>query len=125
MTIVEITIWSIVAAAAIAAMVARWKWRAMLRDFSDMVDSKAAETLRADKMAARIAVSGGILKGAIQIIARLAADLDEAQGRAALHCRMIEDQRRRADAIRERLNTNPPANGRPACGLTPRREVTS
>lgn len=113
MSIIEITLWSLAAAAAITAMIAHYLWGELRKELAAAVDSAAdyrarwknAETAaetqrrRADKRGATATRSLGIVRASIKTIARLAADLASADKRARVHCGMIARQRKRADAL--------------------------
>ena len=110
MTLLEITLWSFVAAVAIGAMIAHWKWSNLKDAFSALADTRdgykhrwknAADGWREAERDA--AAANAINRSAIKIIARMSADLIAADRRAGLHCRMMEAQRSRGDAIWRRL----------------------
>ena len=110
MTLLEITLWSFVAAVAIGAMIAHWKWSNLKNAFSALADTRdgykhrwknAAEGWREAERDA--AAANATNRSAIKIIARMSADLIAADRRAGLHCRMMEAQRSRGDAIWRRL----------------------
>lgn len=126
MSILEIYFWSlvVVAATAIGAMIAHQVWRNLSNAFSAMVDSEAdykarwknavdewtkaerdatAQMRRADELGASATRCAGVTRSAIKTIAILASDLGGLGKRARLHVSMIEQQRRRADAIWEHL----------------------
>jgi len=99
MTYLEITLWSGVAAVAIAAMIAHRAWRRLKRDLAESLDKVDAQIGAVNRCRCRLIVANNQIESAYGTIASLAKDRIAVEKRARLHCRMIEDQRDRADAI--------------------------
>ena len=104
MTLLEICIWSLIAGVGIAAMIARYVWGELRKDLANSVDhldtaNRLVATYKAkakQAKASREFFKGHAIAGT-KTIALIAAELIAAEKRAKLHCRMIDDQRLRAD----------------------------
>ena len=111
MTLLQLCLWSGVAATAIGAMIAHYRWGELRKDLATAVGLLEDRTRQVDIYKGRwntVKTSREFFKGhaiaGTKTIAALAKELIDGEKRAKLHCSMIEDQRARADGLWEILN---------------------